>query len=69
MERLQLMKPSPSIQSGRDYMPQMVKCPVCQKVGYTDERHQNDGEWPCAKHYQEIMNGEKLVWHWQVKKD
>ncbi len=31
--------------------PQMVKCPVCNKIGYTDERHQLNGEWPCAKHY------------------
>ena len=48
-------------------MPQMVKCPVCQKVGYTDERHEIDGQWPCAKHYQEIVKGEKLVWSWEVK--
>ena len=49
--------------------PQAVKCPVCQKVGYTDERHQIDGQWPCAKHYQEIVKGKKLVWSWQVKND
>jgi len=67
MERLLLMKHLLSIPLVRDYMPQMVKCPVCQKVGYTDERHEIDGQWPCAKHYQEIMNGEKLVWSWEVK--
>ncbi len=67
------MKPLLSILSGRDClttpMPQMVKCPVCQKPGYTDERYEIDGKWPCAKHYREIMNGEKLVWSWEVKKD
>ena len=62
------MKPSQSILWVRDALPEMVKCPVCQKVGYSDERHQIDGAWPCAKHYQEIMNGEKLVWAWEVKK-
>ena len=35
-------------------MPEMVRCPVCQKIGYTDERHQVEGTWPCAKHYREI---------------
>ena len=72
MERLPLMKPSLSIQSGRDSMtpmPQMVKCPCCQKIGYTDERHELDGKWPCAKCYREIMNGEQLVWAWEVKED
>ena len=64
------MKPLPSIQLGRETLsPEMVKCPVCQKVGYTDERHQIDGAWPCAKHYLEIKNGDVLAWAWEVKKD
>ena len=63
------MKPLPSIQLGRETLsPEMVKCPVCQKVGYTDERHQIDGAWPCAKHYLEIQKGDVLVWAWEVKK-
>jgi hypothetical protein len=63
------MKPLPSIQLGRETLsPEMVKCPVCQKVGYTDERHQIDGAWPCAKHYLEIQNGDVMVWAWEVKK-
>lgn len=37
--------------------PEMVRCPVCQKIGYTDERHEVEGLWPCAKHYLEIMRG------------
>lgn len=47
-------------------MPQLVHCPVCQKAGYTDERHQIDGGWPCAKHYMEIINGSKKVWSWNI---
>mgnify|MGYP001221814681 CR=1 FL=1 len=50
-------------------MPQLVSCPVCQKKGYTDERTQIDGGWPCAKHYIEITTGKRLVWSWEVKKD
>jgi hypothetical protein len=42
-------------------MPDMVKCPVCNKVGYTDERHEVNGSWPCAKHYNELMNGLVIV--------
>ena len=37
-------------------MPEMVRCPVCQKTGYTDERREVDGAWPCAKHYMELMS-------------
>jgi len=47
-------------------MPQLVHCPVCQKAGYTDERHQIDGGWPCAKHYMEIIKGSKKVWSWNI---
>jgi len=49
--------------------PKMVKCPVCQKVGYTDERHKIDGAWPCAKHYREMTDGKKLVWVWEINKE
>ena len=49
--------------------PEMVKCPVCQKIGYTDERHKIDGEWPCATHYQEMTKSEKLVWVWEINKE
>ena len=49
--------------------PEMVKCPVCQKIGYTDERHKIDGEWPCATHYQEMNKSEKLVWVWEINKE
>tara|TARA_R110001583_G_scaffold53370_2_gene164687 strand:+ start:587 stop:751 length:165 start_codon:yes stop_codon:yes gene_type:complete len=52
---------------GETLSPEMVKCPVCQKMGYTDERIQIDGAWPCAKHYLEIKNEEALVWAWEVK--
>lgn len=62
------MKPSLSILSvGETLSPEMVKCPVCQKMGYTDERIQIDDAWPCAKHYLEIKNEEALVWAWEVK--
>ena len=62
------MKPSLIILSESETLsPEMVKCPVCQKVGYTDERIQIDGAWPCAKHYLEIKNGEVLAWAWEVK--
>jgi len=62
------MKPSQSILSVCEILsPEMVKCPVCQKMGYTDERHQIDGAWPCAKHYLEIKKGDVLVWAWEVK--
>ena len=46
--------------------PEQVKCPVCDKIGYTDERTMIDGEYPCTKHYLEIVRGEKLVWSWKV---
>jgi|TARA_R110001632_G_scaffold22529_2_gene64661 hypothetical protein len=36
-------------------------------MGYTDERIQIDGAWPCAKHYLEIKKGEVLAWAWEVK--
>jgi hypothetical protein len=49
--------------------PEMVKCPVCQKIGYTDERHKIDGAWPCAKHYREMTDGKKLVWVWEINKE
>ncbi len=45
----------------------MVKCPVCQKIGYTDERTKIGDGWPCAKHYIEITEGKALVWTWEVK--
>jgi len=62
------MKPSQSILSVCEILsPEMVKCPVCQKMGYTDERHQIDGAWPCAKHYLEIKKGDVLAWAWEVK--
>ncbi len=28
-------------------MPQEVSCPVCSKVGWTDERSQFQGAYPC----------------------
>jgi len=48
--------------------PEVVKCPVCLKIGYTDERHEVDGSWPCAKHYLELMSAKNKQWPWNVKK-
>jgi hypothetical protein len=28
-------------------MPEAVFCPVCQKMGWTDERSSVAGKWPC----------------------
>ena len=47
-------------------MPEMVRCPVCQKIGYTDERHQVEGAWPCAKHYREMMSKPKNSKSWTI---
>jgi len=31
--------------------PQAVECPICGKMGYTDERKSYQNTYPCATHY------------------
>ena len=47
--------------------PIQVKCPVCDKIGYTDERVVLNGEYPCAKHYLELTGKKTIMWGWMVK--
>lgn len=33
----------------------MVICPVCEKVGYDDERHKIGSQYPCASCVEEFI--------------
>ncbi len=36
-------------------MPDAVSCPVCSKVGWTDERSQVQGKYPCHSCLDEFL--------------